>query len=100
MKYGFIHAQGSRYPVNLLCRLLKVQRSSYYDWRDRPGKVILPEALALRWRMKALFAASRESLCSRTLTQKLREEGFTVGRDRARRLMKILNLKVKQKSKY
>jgi transposase InsO family protein len=50
--------------------------------------------------MKALFKASRESLGSRTLARKLREEGFEVGRDRTRRLMKALNLKVKQKRKY
>ena len=30
----------------------------------------------------------------------LREEGFAIGRDRTRRLMKVLNLKVKQKRKY
>jgi len=30
----------------------------------------------------------------------LREEGFDIGRDRTRRLMKALQLKVKQKRKY
>ena len=30
----------------------------------------------------------------------LRDEGFEIGRDRTRRLMKVLNLKVKQKGKY
>ena len=33
------------------------------------------------------------------LAQNLREEGFEIGRDRTRRLMKVLNLKVKQKRK-
>ena len=100
MKYGFIRDQANDYPVNLLCRLLSVQRSSYYDWRGRPGKVIPPEALALRRRMKALFAASRDSLGSRTMAKNLRQEGFEIGRDKARRLMKQLQLKVKQKRKY
>ena len=45
MKYGFIREQANDYPVNMLCRLLSVQRSSYYDWRGRPGKVIPPEEL-------------------------------------------------------
>jgi transposase InsO family protein len=80
--------------------LLGVQRSTYYDWRDRPGTVIGPEELALRQRMKALFKASRESLGSRTMVRKLREEGFRIGRGRTRRLMKALNLKAKQKRKY
>ena len=100
MKYGFIRDQANDYPVNMLCWLLSVQRSSYYDWRGRPGKVIPPEELALRRRLKALFAASRDSLGSRTMTENLRLEGFEIGRDKTRRLMKKLQLKVKQKRKY
>jgi putative transposase len=50
--------------------------------------------------MKALFAASRGSLGSRMMMNNLRQEGFEIGRDKTRRLMKALNLKVKQKRKY
>src|SRR5680860_847219 len=46
--------------------------------------------------MKALFAASRGSLGSRTMMKNLCQEGFEIGRDRTRRL----NLKVRQKRKY
>jgi len=100
VKYGFIRDQANDYPVNMLCRLLSVQRSSYYEWRGRPDKVIPPEELALRRRMKARFAASRDSLGSRTMAKNLRLEGFEIGRDKTRRLMKQLQLKVKQKRKY
>jgi transposase InsO family protein len=100
VKYGFIDDHAGCYPVKLLCRLLDVQRSAWYEWRDRPGKVIAPEELALRRRMKELFAASRGSLGSRTMMKNLREEGFEIGRDRTRRLMKRLKLTVRQKRKY
>ena len=100
MKYGFVRDYAGCWPVVHLCRLLGVQRSAYYDWRDRPGKIIPPQELALRRRMKALFAASRDSLGSRTMMKQLRKEGFEIGRERMRRLMKALNLKVKQKHKY
>jgi len=100
MKYGFIRAQAGQYPVNMLCRGLKVQRSAYYEWRARPGKVIAPAELTLRRRMQALFAAARGSLGSRTMMNNLREEGFEIGRDRTRRLMKTLKLNVRQKRKY
>ena len=100
MKYGFIREQAGSYPVNLLCQMLGVQRSAYYDWRGSPGKVIGTEELALRRRMKALFVASRESLGSRTMMKNLRAEGFEIGRERTRTLMKALNLKVKIKRQY
>ena len=100
MKYGFIREHAGRWPVIHQCRLLGVQRSVYYDWRDQPCKVIPLEELVSRRRMKALFKASRGSLGSRMMMKNLRDEGFEIGRDRTRRLMKVLNLEVKQKSKY
>ena len=36
----------------------------------------------------------------RTLMRNLRQEGFEIGHEHTRRLMKALNLKVKQKPKY
>jgi putative transposase len=100
VKYRFIQNNSCEYPVKLLCRVLDVQRSGYYDWQSRPGKVIPPEELVLRRRMKALFAASRESLGSRMMTKQLRAEGFIIGRYRVRQLMKALGLVVKPKRKY
>lgn len=100
MRCEFIRAHAGRYPVSLLCQLLKIPGSTYYDWRARPCKIIGSEELALRRRMKALFAASRGSLGSRTMMKNLRGEGFAIGRDRTRRLMKAMGLIVKQKRKY
>lgn len=100
MKYGFVQTHSHTYPVTLSCRILGLQRSGYYDWKCCPDKVIPSAELALRRRMKALFAASRDSLGSRTLSQQLRKEGFAIGRERTRRLMKALHLKVRQKRRF
>lgn len=100
MKYQFIAAHSGHYPVNLLCRMLEVQRSAYYAWQDRPGTVIGPQELALWRRMKALFVSSRQTLGSRTLAKNLQAEGFEIGRERTRRLMKRLALRVTPKRKY
>lgn len=100
MKYAFICKQSTDYPVTVLCRVMGVNCSPYYDWKGRKTNIIPPEEMALRRRMKALFAASRDSLGSRTLMENLQAEGFVIGRDKAHRLMKALNLKIKQKRKY
>jgi len=100
MKYVFIRSNAARYPVNHLCRLLGVKRSAYYSWHNRAAKIIGPEELALRRRMKTLFAESRDSLGSRMMTANLRAESFAVGRERVRHLMQTLDLKVKQERKY
>lgn len=54
----------------------------------------------MRQRMKELFKNSKNSLGSRTISKKLQEEGFKIGRFKARRLMKSMNLTVKSKKKF
>ena len=100
MKYRFIFGHEAQWPVVHLCRLLDVRRSAYYDWRTKPPTVISPEELLMRRRMKALFDASRGSLGSRTLMNNLRNEGFDIGREKTRRMMRSLHLSVKQKRRF
>jgi len=88
------------YPVVVLCRVMQVSPSAYYDWKKRPGKLIDASTLHLHRRMKKLFKQSRDSLGSREMMKKLREEGVTIGRYRVRKLMKRLKLKVKQRIAY
>ncbi|SCZ61475.1 Transposase InsO and inactivated derivatives [Thiohalomonas denitrificans] len=100
MKYRFVRDHAARYPVTILCRVMGVQRSGYYGWKARGAEVVCATELRLRQRMKALFAASRQSLGSRGMVHKLREEGFKIGRYRVRKLMKSMNLVVKAKRRF
>ena len=89
VKYDFIGTHANDFPVKLLCRQLGVQRSAY-DWRAQPGKLIAPEELALRRRMKELFALLEAVWAVAMMMKNLRQEGFEIGRDKTRRLMKSL----------
>lgn len=79
---------------------MRVSCSAYYEWKKRPAKLITAQELHLYRRAKALFKVSRNSLGSRELSKKLREEGFTIGRYATRTLMRKLNLTVRQRVKY
>ena len=48
---------------------MQVGKSTYYDWLNRPAKVISPDELKLRRRMKQLFERSRDSLGSREMAK-------------------------------
>ena len=89
-----------KYPVVALCKVMKVRKSAYYDWRKRPGAVISADTLHLYRRMKALFEQSRQSLGSREMMKKLRAEGIEVGRYRVRKLMAKIGLRVRQRLAY
>jgi putative transposase len=86
--------------VRVLCRVMQVSPSAYYAWGKRPGQMISAETLHLHRRMKVLFKQSRDSLGSREMMKKLREEGFQIGRYKVRNIMKKLNLKVTQRVAY
>lgn len=90
----------NEYPVAVLCRVLAVTKSAYYDWKQRGATVVGADEFALCSRMKALFAQSRDSLGSRGMVRQLRKAGYVIGRYRVRRLMKRLGLTVKMRRKY
>ena len=70
--------------------------SAFYAWKVRPPTLITAVDLTLYRRAKELFHTSRDSLGSRELAKNLRKEGFIIGRDKASRLIKTLNLIVEQ----
>lgn len=84
----------------MLSRVMGVSCSAYYEWAKRPAPRIEADSLQLFRRIKTLFKESRESLGSREMMKKLREEGIQIGRHRVRKLMKTLGLEVKQRIAY
>jgi putative transposase len=100
VKFNFIKDESVRFPALKLCEVMQASSSAYYAWRKRPGTLISAETLHLHHRMKALFRQSRDSLGSREMMKKLREEGFRIGRYKVRHLMAKLNLIVKQRVAY
>ena len=79
---------------------MQVSTSAFYAYLKRPAEIISADELHLYRHMKQLFEQSRESLGSRAMMKKLREEGFEIGRHRVRRLMKKLGLVVTQRVTY
>lgn len=79
---------------------MNVSKSAFYAWKARPAKVISAEELKLYRRTRLLFEASRNSLGSRELAKRLKEEGFSVTRYRVGLVMEKLGLQVTQRVAY
>jgi len=100
VKYRFIKNNTGQYPVRILCRVMRVGKSAYYAWKARPAMIISAEELHLYRRAKALFKSSRNSLGSRELAKKLRQEGIELTRYKMIKVMSVLRLEVKQRVAY
>ena len=83
----------SIFPIEKMCKVLKVSRSSYYNWLTREPCKRYTDNQDLFDRIKKIYEFSKRTYGSPRVTIKLLEEGLHVSRQRVARLMKKQNLK-------
>jgi len=100
MKYEFIRTHRSTFAIKKMCRVLRVSRSGYYDWFERPesqrslkNKILLKE-------IRDIHKNSRKTYGSPRVTAELNDRGFVCSRPRTARLMSMNGIKAKTNKKY
>jgi transposase InsO family protein len=90
------------YPVTVLCQVMRVSRSGFYDYLQRfqQGPILDPDEERLKSRMRQIFKVSKASYGSRRMMKQLVKDGFSIGRFKTRRLMRELDLKAKAPRRY
>ncbi len=86
--YRLIEAEKASYPVSLLCRVLKVSRSGYYDWIERPPSKRDRENATLTERIREVHRRSRRTYGYPRVHAELRALGVRCSRKRVARLMR------------
>jgi len=100
VRYCFIAHERKVYPVALMCRLLGVSTTGFYDYLDRRDRPVDPERLELLSWIKELAKASKFSYGSRRMSKGLRALGYPVGRDMARGLIDEAQVWARYKKPY
>ena len=101
MKYVFIAQHKKTWPVDLMCQLLGVTRSGYYDYfRRNQGKTDDPYHRELLEAVREIARASDDSYGSRRMKKALNALSYLVSRNKARKLMKEAKVQVKHRKKY
>src|SRR6266536_90468 len=92
--YRFIANEASDYPAVILCQLLRVSRSGYYAWKERPERQdqLAPKVEEVFW-----FHSRRYG--SRRIAAELRRKAV-IGRHRVRRLMLEQDLQAIQPRRF
>jgi putative transposase len=86
--YRLIEAEKATYPVSVLCRVLKVSRSGYYDWKDRSPSKRDRENTALSEKIREIHDRSRGIYGYPRVHAELRALGVRCSRKRVARLMR------------
>ena len=99
-RYAQIQQLAAEHPVRMLCDLLGVSRSGYYEWRDRgPGRRQQEDA-RLAPQIEALFIKKRRTYGRVRLTHELQARGQACGQRRVRRLMRAQGLRARPRRRY
>ena len=72
-----------------MCKVLKVTRSGYYAWRNRPLNSQERANQALLEQIQAVFSHSRKTYGGPRIYAALRRQGITCGHNRVARLMRL-----------
>jgi putative transposase len=92
-KYEFIKVRQGEHNVRMMCRLLGVARSGYYEWLKNPVSDHAKEDARLLRLIRASFKASQGVYGAPRVFLDLREAGETCSKHRVARLMRENNIR-------
>jgi transposase InsO family protein len=92
MKYAFMAAHESEFSVKRMCRVLGVQRSGFYAWKQRPPSRREQANQELLEKIREAFEFSRHTYGSVRIQKHFLHAGQAYSRHRVARLMKKAHL--------
>ena len=100
VKYAFIRVHRGEFMITLMCEVLKVSRSGYYDWyrRDHSGKE--SKLLKLKITIEQIFQGSRNSYGSPRIYQALKGLGIKISEDKVGKIMAEMGLRPKAYQRF
>ena len=82
-----------QYPLRLVCQVLDVSRSGYYAWQNRRPSTRTQENARLEVAIQAAHVRTWQTYGPERLQAELREDRFSTGVGRIKRLRKKLGLR-------
>ena len=89
MRFAVIQAHTRIWHVTTMCRVLEVSRAGYYAWCARPLCERVKTDRVLTAKIREIQRAVKQRYGSPRVHQELRALGFTCGKHRAARLMRV-----------
>ena len=100
MKYEFVRAHHREFSIKLMCRVLEISRSGYYDWHGRKecgrgqrDRVLLTEIRKIHQDTKEAYGAIKT-------WRALKEAGIGCGKHRVARLRRLAAIEARRKRKF
>jgi putative transposase len=100
MRYVFIKEHRQQWRVRLMCKVLEVSVSGFYDWLERPVSQRQQDDEKLTEQIVMFHCGSGCTYGSPRIYKDMKAAGYTLGEKRVARLMKLRGIRGKAKCKY
>jgi putative transposase len=88
------------YPIRLLCSILEVCFSVFYEWKGKKTYVLSQSKEDLSKQVKEVFEEHRSRYGAIRISKELQSRGIKIGRHQTQTLMKLQNLKAIQPKSF
>ena len=100
MKYAVIEAHREDFPVSLMCRVLGVSRSGFYEAQKREARQRERADQRLLLEIRSIHRSSKRRYGSPRVHAELKAQGIRCGRKRVERLMREDGLRAKKRRRH
>jgi putative transposase len=100
VKYAMIKTNENQFPIGMMCRILSVSHSGYYQWKLRPISERNRANQLLANDIKRVFDDEKGRPGSPRITRRLQQEGKSASRHRVARIMRSNGWRAKAAKKY
>jgi transposase InsO family protein len=100
VKYAWIEPHQHLFRISVMCKVLEVSRSGYYEWLERAPSGHSREDQQLRAQIESYFEQGRGTYGTRPIQRLLAENGWQVSRRRIGRLMAEGQLRCKTHKQF
>ena len=100
MKYQFIRSQRTHFKVAVMCRVLEVSKSGYYDWRNRPESPRAKRHRYLLTKIRQAHIESRKIYGAPRIHAELVDQGEQVGKNTIANLMRRAQIQSKVHKRF
>ena len=100
MRFAFIDTWKEEWPVEFLCRVMRVTSRGFRAWRGRPMSQRQRGDMVILAHIREQHRLSLESYGRPRMTEELQEPGVKVGHRRVGRLMRDNGIKIIRTQKY
>ena len=100
MKYAFIRDHAHEFRIVVMCRVLGVSTSGYYDWRTRGPSQQARRRAVLDESIRAAFTLEKCRAGSPRVYRRLQAAGIQISEDFVAKRMKSMGLRAKARRKF